>query len=69
MFRSIHDEILHKCLYDPLMAWDSKSLYRFLKTQKGRFNMLRSLTSSTSGLRLEDPIDIANELNDYFKCF
>jgi hypothetical protein len=67
LFRSIHNEFLFKSLYDPLMAGDSKSFYRFIKNMRGSCNTIRSVISPTSGLRLEDPVAIANELNDYFK--
>ena len=58
---------MYSRLYEPLLRGDSNAFYSFVKAKTGDCNKIKSLTCPVSGQSLEDPVDIANELNMYFK--
>lgn len=67
VFRARHNEYMYSRLYEPLCKGDSKAFYSFLKSKSGSNKQLKSLQSSTLTKLLDDPVDIASELNNYFK--
>lgn len=67
-FRKLQNDHLNNRLFSPMAKGDSKCFYRFLKAKSGKSNNIKSINSSKQpGLRLEDPREIADELNQYFK--
>ena len=67
VFRARHNEYMYSRLYEPLSQGNSKAFYSFLKSKAGGKNPIKSLRSSTSNVLLDDPVDMASELNSYFK--
>ena len=64
--RSQHRLYMNKRLFEPLMKGDSRAFYSYMKTKRDSCNNISHLVSS-NGKMLENPVDVANELNSYFK--